>query len=143
MQIDLYTFFVIGTAVGSFLTFLVTYIYVRTKLDKFNPILVISASILPPYTNDNDKTEVTIENIGDKSGNLDGIEVEISCYEDFHLFIELEDMFVMPGEPVSERVRLPDLPIGNHEITFVVAVEHGLFFKKDVYYQKDYQVTIS
>ena len=143
MQIDPNTIFAIGTAVGSGLTFFLTYIYVRTKLDKFNPILVISASMLPPYTNDNDKTEVTIENIGEKSSDLDGIEVTFSCYEDFHLFVELEDMFVMPGESISKRVRLPDLPSGHHEITFVVVAEHGLFFKKDVNYDKVYQVTIS
>ncbi|MHA1950851.1 MAG: hypothetical protein ACW99G_12630 [Candidatus Thorarchaeota archaeon] len=142
MQISSEIIFAFGTLVGILITFIGTFLYVRTKIDKFNPILQIAVTALPPYPSENSKTEVAITNIGDKSGDFDGIEVNISCYDDFHIFVEAEDTFVMPGETVNEKVRLPDLPQGNHDIKFIVGTQKGLIFKDDVYYKFECNVTI-
>jgi len=92
-----------------------------SKLKTEFPTIKISASVLPPYKNNEAKTLIIIQNIGTSISKNPELSIDYS-YTEGETYIPLEDDFLALNETIEKRVRLVEPPSGTHEVTFSVEV---------------------
>jgi len=143
---NIWDFFIvepIGTIalVISLILTIVEIIRLRMETERFNPVHDISIEGLPPHTSKNNRTLIKIDNNGQRSADVDGVEIVASCFEG-NIFVELDDTFIQPGETIPKWYKFPQMPSGTHTIEFIVGTEYGFISKKEVYFRIEETVTI-
>ncbi|KKL25205.1 hypothetical protein LCGC14_2407650 [marine sediment metagenome] len=92
-----------------------------SKLRTQAPTINISPTDLPPYINNEAKTQITIENVGTSIAHNPELSV-IYSYTAGETYIPIEEDFINLNEKIEKRERLVEPPPGTHEIKFNVEV---------------------